>query len=66
MSDRAAQWFAPQTNIEVPVGVAYEGYFQPGNKTEMNTRGCKVIMAAPFKELIFEWKGPDQFSTLMN
>ncbi|MEW8972141.1 SRPBCC domain-containing protein [Mesobacillus jeotgali] len=64
--DRVALWFAPETNIEAKVGGAYELYFIPGNRTGMNTMGCKVLKLEPFKDLVFEWKAPDQFSSLMN
>ncbi|MBT2640501.1 SRPBCC domain-containing protein [Bacillus sp. ISL-39] len=66
ISDRVALWFAPETNIEAKVGGAYELYFIPGNRTGMNTKGCKVLKLNFFRELVFEWKGPDQFSSLMN
>lgn len=66
ISDRVAQWFAPETNIETEVGGAYELYFVPGKKSGMNTKGCKILNMDHFKQLVFEWKGPDQFSSLMN
>lgn len=66
ISDRVAQWFAPETKIETKVGGAYELYFVPGNKSGMNTNGCKILNMDHCKQLVFEWKGPDQFSSLMN
>lgn len=66
ISDRVAQWFSPEANIEAKVGGAYELYFVPGNKSGMNTKGCKILKMDHYKELVFEWKGPDQFSSLMN
>ncbi|MBT2679382.1 SRPBCC domain-containing protein [Bacillus sp. ISL-35] len=66
ISDRAAQWFAPDTNIGSKVGGPYELYFVPGNKSGMNTKGCKILKLDHCKELVFEWKGPDQFNSLMN
>lgn len=32
----------------------------------MNTKGCKIIKLVDEKELVFTWKGPDQFEDIMN
>jgi uncharacterized protein YndB with AHSA1/START domain len=66
ISDRVSQWFAPVTVIEPKVGGAFELYFDPGNEEGMNTKGCKVKSIVPNKELVFTWKGPDQFASIMN
>lgn len=66
MSERVSEWFAPETKIEAKKGGAFELYFVPGNKTGMNTRGCKITKLVVEKELHFTWKGPDQFESLMN
>ena len=66
ISERVSQWFAPEAVIEAKEGGAYELYFIPGNKTEMNTKGCKIIKMIDEKELQFSWKGPDQFESIMN
>lgn len=66
ISDRVSEWFAPETIVEPKEGGAYELYFIPGNRTGMNTKGCKITKLANEKELHFTWKGPDQFETLMN
>jgi uncharacterized protein YndB with AHSA1/START domain len=41
-ADRVSQWFAGEANIDPVVGGAYELYFEPGNTTGMNTKGCKI------------------------
>lgn len=66
MADRVCQWFAPEAIVEAKDGGPYELYFVPGDKTGMNTRGCKILSLVPGNELIFQWKGPDQFQALMN
>lgn len=66
ISERVAEWFAPETVIEAREGGPYELYFVPGNRTSMNTRGCKITKLNHEKTLHFTWKGPDQFETLMN
>ncbi|MBS4189977.1 SRPBCC domain-containing protein [Bacillus sp. FJAT-49705] len=32
----------------------------------MNTKGCKITRFVAEKELQFTWKGPDQFTDIMN
>jgi len=66
ISERVSEWFAPETVVEAMEGGAYELYFIPGNKTGMNTKGCKIIKLVDKKELRFTWKGPDQFESIMN
>jgi uncharacterized protein YndB with AHSA1/START domain len=66
ISNRVSEWFAPETVVEAKEGGAYELYFIPGNKTGMNTSGCKITKIIKEKELHFTWKGPDQFESLMN
>ncbi|MFD2442510.1 SRPBCC domain-containing protein [Bacillus sp. CGMCC 1.16607] len=66
ISERVSEWFAPETVVEAKVGGAYELYFIPGNKTGMNTKGCKITKLIDEKELQFTWKGPDQFEQIMN
>lgn len=66
ISERVAEWFAPEAIVEAKEGGAYELYFIPGNKTCMNTRSCKLTKLIKEKELHFTWKGPDQFESLMN
>ena len=64
--ERVSEWFAPETVVELKEGGAYELYFIPGNRTSMNTKGCKITKLINEKELHFTWKGPDQFEALMN
>src|SRR5690606_19355479 len=66
ISERVSEWFAPEAIVETKEGGAYELYFIPGNQSEMNTRGCKIIKLINQKELKFTWKGPDQFAHFMN
>jgi uncharacterized protein YndB with AHSA1/START domain len=65
-SDQVSNWFAPETNIVAENGGAYELFFDPSDYTRMSTLGCVITKMEPMKELSFTWKGPDQFSQLMN
>ncbi|MGE8205566.1 SRPBCC family protein [Heyndrickxia sp. NPDC080065] len=66
ISERISEWFAPEAVVEPVEGGTYELYFLPGNREEMNTKGCKVTKLVQEKELYFTWKGPDQFKEIMN
>ncbi|WP_019240591.1 MULTISPECIES: SRPBCC family protein [Bacillus] len=66
VSERVSEWFAPESVIEAREGGSYELYFIPGNREEMNTKGCKVTKIDTNNELHFTWKAPDPFKSLMN
>ncbi|WP_102027852.1 SRPBCC family protein [Salirhabdus sp. Marseille-P4669] len=66
LSERVSQWFAPEAVVDPKVGGSFELYFIPGNKEEMNTRGCKILKLIEKETLVFTWKGPDPFQNLMN
>lgn len=66
IGERARQWFAPEVNIDPRVGGAFELFFNPANKEQMNTKGCQFTSLKPMDQLTFTWKGPDDFSELMN
>ncbi|WP_342577711.1 SRPBCC domain-containing protein [Psychrobacillus sp. FSL K6-2843] len=66
ISERVSEWFASEAIINPKIDGAYELYFIPGNKTGMNTKGCKITKIVEQNELHFTWKGPDQFASIMN
>lgn len=65
-ADRVTAWFAPEAVIEAHEQGAFELYFIPGNAHSMNTRGCRITRIQEPSLLEFTWRGPDQFSALMN
>jgi uncharacterized protein YndB with AHSA1/START domain len=65
-SDRITKWFAPEAVIEPEPGGRFELYFNPSDKSSMNTKGCKILSILEEEKLMFEWKGPDAFAGLMN
>ena len=60
------KWLSPEANIEPKKGGAYELFWDPSNHDSMSTKGCKITEYQPPRKLSFQWKGPDQFSHLMN
>jgi len=66
IADRVKEWFAPQVIVEPKESGAFELYFIPGDRERMNTKGCTIVQLRKEEQLSFTWKGPDQFTELMN
>ncbi|MBU5444844.1 SRPBCC domain-containing protein [Paenibacillus sp. MSJ-34] len=65
-TERIVQWFAPGAQIEARVGGSFELYFDPANRDQMSTKGCKITLLEPMDRLGFTWKGPDDLAQIMN
>ncbi|MCM0649104.1 SRPBCC domain-containing protein [Clostridium swellfunianum] len=65
-SENVSRWFSPLANVEPMLGGAFELFFDPSNLNHMTTKGCTFLELTPFEKLSFNWKGPDDFSELMN
>jgi len=65
-SERVSRWFSPEANIEARVGGPFELFFDPEDHNHMSTIGCVVTSLSEKEGLSFDWKGPDQFASLMN
>ena len=52
--------------IEPRVGGKYELFWDPKDRENDSTIGCKVTAIQADKFLAFEWKGPKQFKHFMN
>lgn len=61
-----AAWFPVEAEVEPVVGGKYELYWDPDNKENNSTFGCKVTAVEPGKLIAFEWKGPVEFGQFMN
>ncbi len=59
-------WFPPLADVEPWVGGKYELFWNPDDKENDSTIGCKVTAIAPDKLLAFDWKGPVMFKDFMN
>ncbi|MWV42990.1 SRPBCC domain-containing protein [Paenibacillus sp. HJL G12] len=64
-SDRTTSWLAPAADIEPVVGGKFELFFDSEDKNGMNTAGCKIVGLKEYRQIIFEWKGPDLFAEIM-
>ncbi len=54
-----ATFFAPQANIELRMGGAYEPFIKPdAPEGSRGCEGCKVLAFVPLEMLSFEWNAP--------
>lgn len=61
-----ASWFPAEADVEPVVGGKYELFWDPDDKENNSTIGCKVTAVDPGKLIAFEWKGPVKFKEFMN
>ena len=60
------KWLTVSADVEPKVGGKYELFWNPKDKENDSTIGCKVLAITPGKFLNFEWKGAKQFKHFMN
>ena len=61
-----ASWFPTEAEVEPVVGGMYELFWDPDDKENNSTIGCKVTAIELGKLIAFEWKGPLEFKEYMN
>ena len=59
-------WLAPLAEVEPVVGGKYELFWEPDDRENNSTLGCRVTAIEADKFLSFEWRGPVQFKSFMN
>lgn len=59
-------WLAPLAEVEPLIGGKYELFWEPDDKENNSTTGCKVTAIEKGRFLSFEWRGPKQFKSFMN
>jgi len=60
------KWLTQVANVEPKIGGKYELFWNPDDKENDSTIGCKILAIAPSRFLCFEWKGPKRFKHFMN
>ena len=60
------KWLTQAADVEPIAGGKYELFWNPNDKENDSTIGCKILAIAQNKLLCFEWKGPKQFKSFMN
>jgi len=66
VNDHLENWLTMMADVEPKVGGKYELFWNPQDKENDSTIGCRISALQPEKFLSFEWKGPEQFKHLMN
>lgn len=66
VSDLVEKWLATSANIEPELGGSYELFWNPNDRENDCTAGCKITAILPDKLVAFTWKGPKQFKVFMN
>jgi hypothetical protein len=66
VNELVQSWLAPLSEIEPHQGGKYELFWDPENRDQDSTIGCKVTAIEQDRFLCFEWKGPRQFRHFMN
>jgi uncharacterized protein YndB with AHSA1/START domain len=66
VNELVEKWFPVEADIEPQVGGKYELFWEPEDKANNSTIGCRITALEEDKLLAFEWKGPVQFKAFMN
>jgi uncharacterized protein YndB with AHSA1/START domain len=66
IGEHLEKWLTTSANVEPKIGGRYELFWNPGDKENDSTIGCKVLAIGPDRFLAFEWKGAKQFKHFMN
>lgn len=65
-NERLESWLPELADVEPVVGGKYELFFEPDERENNSTIGCKVTAVEGDKFIAFEWKGPVQYKHFMN
>jgi uncharacterized protein YndB with AHSA1/START domain len=60
------KWLTKLADVEPKTGGKYELFWNPEDKNNDSTIGCKVLAIENGKFIAFEWKGPKQYKHFMN
>jgi uncharacterized protein YndB with AHSA1/START domain len=60
------KWLTVLADVEPKIGGKYELFWNPEDRENDSTIGCKILAVSQGRFLCFEWKGPKQFKRLMN
>jgi uncharacterized protein YndB with AHSA1/START domain len=66
VNDHLQSWLTEIADVEPKAGGKYELFWDPNDKENNSTIGCKVTLIEENKLIAFEWKGPPQCKDFMN
>lgn len=59
-------WLTAAADVEPKIGGKYELFWDPNDRENNSTIGCKVTAIQPDKFITFEWRSPKQFKHFAN
>jgi len=59
-------WLTEKAEVEPKVGGKYELFWEPEDRENNSTIGCKITGIEENRFISFDWKGPVQFKSFMN
>ncbi len=59
-------WLAAEAAVEPVVGGRYELFWDPADRENDSTIGCRITALAEAELLAFQWRSPRQFKTFAN
>jgi uncharacterized protein YndB with AHSA1/START domain len=63
---RLEQWLAPIANVEPRTGGRYELFWDPADKENDSTIGCRITALSESELIAFQWRSPRQFKEFAN
>lgn len=61
-----ASWLTNVAEVEPAVGGKYELFWEPDDRDNNSTIGCRVTAIEPDQVLSFEWRSPKQYKHVAN
>jgi len=59
-------WLTEKAEVESKIGGKYELFWEPEDRENNSTIGCKITGIEENRFISFDWKGPVQFKSFMN
>ena len=66
VNEHLEKWLTVEADVEPKLGGKYELFWNPRDKENDSTVGCRITTFLPDKLLGFDWKGPLEYRDLMN
>jgi uncharacterized protein YndB with AHSA1/START domain len=66
VNENLEAWLTSAAEVEPVIGGKYELFWDPSDRDNNSTIGCKITAFEQDRLLSFEWKGPKHYSHFMN
>ncbi len=66
VNENLQSWLTVIADVKPVVGGTFELFWNPEDRENDSTIGCKITAIEPGKLLSFEWKGPKKYKHFMN